>query len=595
MAAPRFSTPFDSGEPVGAGPGPTEAELRALIEELKNTNPGALAKGPPPRRERIPGMQATLAKVSPAAGTKASKPSAPGKERVPGMQAMVSKVSKAKQGTRIPGLGLVEDPEPDAETASMSPPPMRSKDPFSSAEVYPFGMKNRHLAALGATAASVVPGVGPLVGGALGGLGMYGLTTEDKDLDPTGAGLSAMTGGLGGALLGKVLPAAGQWAANTSLGKKAASLIPNLTNDAKVAAEMGQNLSGGAVGPGEALSSRVAAPGPTASPPRPDTAVLAGRPRSPTVVSGATSNGISLPPPPPRAGTAMLKPPPGSGMPQTQALNPAAGPGGGAFKSFEPPVFPQPEPVTQLDPGILGRMRGVQQPSFAPLQAPPIPEIPGEPLPFRARVGGGAQTSPARPPPPPMSGTPPMPVRAALPRGGAPAPPQGLDSGIGDAAISEIRAGGGLPRQAPSHPFFQSMPEPSLPDTFVRPSPAPLNTGSPLAPPPMRAPQSMGAPGSQMGGSGLLDRARAGDRTAQAALAALIPAGILGGAAVGSLLPGAEPGAAPAGPGSESPFAAPSPFASQRPGAEHLSPVEPSLPGFQLRPPPKRKRKSKKK
>lgn len=601
MPLPRYSVPFDSGEPQGAGPGPTEAELRALIEELKNTNPGALAKGPPPRRERIPGMQASLAKVSPAAGAKDSKPSAPGKERVPGMQAMLSRVSKTKQGTRIPGLGLVEDPEPDAETASMPPPPMRSKDPFSSAapSLNPIGITGRQLA--GATVAGAAA---PLLGAA----GVAGLPLALGSGAISGIGANAAMGG--GGSLGEVVP-------NAMLGA-GMGLIPGALGAGR------DLLRRGAVGPGEALSSRVAAPGPTASPP-------------------------SL---------ATLRPPPGAGMPPNQALNPPAprpGPLGGGLPSegFMPdeatlmklraPKIPQVKGLSDdpwlervfgrppargfesgtLPPELSGASygdtlsrsqprrgfyysndpsRGPSMPAgrsgagysdFLANEAPTIQNtLPGGPL-ARGAVGSGEST--LMYPPMQTGALSNQPVRGAP---GTMNTVLRLESG---APIKPAVRGTTMDTMLQLDPVTRSLPGATQQTLNMR---SPL---APPAPPPSASPGVSARPVNYSNLRELWAAANAGDNIALATLAGM---GVLGGAGLGLGISRAGMG----GPDSRSPMAggpqmAPPPFAAPRPntpfalprpdltrpGAERLSPVDPSLPGFQLRPPPKRKRKSKKK
>lgn len=477
---------------------------------------------------------------------------------------MIARVSGTKQGTRIPGLGFVPDPDPDAETASMGPPPpTRSQDPFSMAarSMNPIGITGRQLA--GATVAGAAA---PLLGAA----GVAGLPMALGSGAISGIGANAAMGG--GGSPGEVIPSAMMGA---GMG-----LIPGALGAGR------DLLRRGAVGPGEALSSRVAAPGPAASPspqalPQgPRATILSSEPlsgsspalgwqsspgRNPLGVGGP-SKPMALNPPPPA---------PGGSPPQL----------GAGFRSegFMPDALTSPlRPRPPVSPGFMPD-EATQGMAFRPLQAPRIPEIPGEPLPFRARIGGGTQTTPARPPPPPMSGTPPMPVRAAMPRGGAPAP-QGLDPGIGDAAISEIRAGGGLPRPAPSHPFFQSMPEPSLPDTFIRPAPAaPLNTGSPLAGPMSPPPGLPGgvAPNAGQGSPSLFARADSGDPRALALATALgLP---LAGAAGYGLGRGA--GALFSSP-SAAPLQSTPPFASPRPDLTRLQPI-----GEEPAPRPKKKKK----
>lgn len=331
MALPRSVVPFDSGEPAGpTAPMPSEAELRALIEELKNTNPGALAKRQPKRKERIPGLQAALAKASPAAGGAApSRPSgAPparaGGERVPGLQAMVSKVSATPQGTRIPGLGFVKDPEPDAELADApAPPPARSADPFSQAakSMRPIGITSRQLA--GATVAGAAA---PLLGAA----GVAGLPLALGSGAIGGIGGNAAMGG--GGELGEVVP-------NAMMGA-GLGLIPG-------AVGAGRSLARGAAGPGEALSSRVAAPGPATPPPRLQA------PPIPDLTAGMR--------PPPRMGT--------SGLIQNQPVVGAP-----------PPAAPPARPLTPVMPRNMASFPGTD-PSLLGSGPKPFPS--GETLNMR--------------------------------------------------------------------------------------------------------------------------------------------------------------------------------------------------------------------
>ena len=529
-------TPFDNPNVQGA-PSASDAELRALIEEMKNANPGALA--PPPRRPR---------------------------ERVPGMQKMISKVSGTKQGSKIPGLGFVKDTDVDGdvdadEQAPLAPPPTemsigpkalgRSFDPFSAAgkNIEPLGLSPKNIAGVTAMAAPIGIGMAGLGGGLIGAAGLGALSGAGAELfgnrDPSLGDIasSAETGALMGPLISKAMPVVGG-----ALGR----LLPK-GNDAKVAAEMGAKSLPGS--PFDRAGTKLTPP------PRPQTEFMPGN--SPTQVmpgnaptnvmlnpSGAagqmsrTQPGYLGPPlkaPPIPGSTQVSGPPPGMTTPgrmvpqQTQASGPPPG--------MTMPGNLAPRPPPPKSPGFM--------PDKSTLMYPPMQTgaMSNQPV----NMGGAGGTVNQR-----VGGL-------------APRPPQPMQFGQEYDTLVQPRTmmgsespsvGGmtptpGMPRIDPTFVPQTGQTADAIPfmPTQINPTrvtPPQMGALSPDANP------TQGVPGL----AGILDRLRQQNPALYYALIAGAGAGYGGGAALGfNALQGAE-AAPPEVP--PSPYAVPRPYAVQR-------------------------------
>lgn len=501
-------TPFDNPDTYGA-PSASDAELRAIIAEMKSTNPGALA--PPPRRPR---------------------------ERVPGMQKMISKVSKTKQGSEIPGLGFVPD-QPEAEDAGQGPlssPPTemsigpkalgRSFDPFSAASknIEPLGLSPKNIAGVSAMAAPIGIGMAGIGGGLLGAAGLGALGGAGSELfgnrDPglgdiaQGAGVGAVTG----PILSKVMPVVGG-----ALGR----LLPK-GNDAKVAAEMGAKSIPGS--PFDRAGTKLAPA------PRPDTAVSP--PPEMTAVSGPPNGALRRP----------MNPM------QTQASGPPAGmtqpgrmvPPQSTRVSGPPPDMTQPgalapRPSPPVSPGFM--------PDKSTLMYPPMQTgaMSNQPVNFgggtvNQRIGG-------------LSPRPPQPMQFGQEYDTLVQPRTMM--GSESPSIGGMTPTPGMPRLDPTFvpKTGQTMDAIPFMPTQIHPTrvtPPQMGALSPNANPAQGMPDL----------PGLLDRLRQQNPALYYALIAGAGAGFGGAGALGVNALGQEAQAAPEVP--PSPYATPRPYAVQR-------------------------------